>query len=220
MGLDFSIIIDYLPLFVRGIQTTLLLSTLTLIFGLALGIPLAFIRLGKNKFLTLIVKIYVDIIRGTPLLLQLYIFAYAIPLTFSGISLTPFQAGIIALGLNSSAYVSEIIRSGIQSVDTGQYEAGVSIGLSELKVFTKIILPQAFKNVLPSLGNELITIVKESSIVSIVGIVDIMRVADQIKAATFRVFEALIVAGILYYIITKSLSIMVSKLEKRLATND
>jgi His/Glu/Gln/Arg/opine family amino acid ABC transporter permease subunit len=220
MGLDFSIIIDYLPLFIRGIQTTLLLSTLTLIFGLALGIPLAFIRLGKNKLLTLIVKIYVDIIRGTPLLLQLYIFAYAIPLTFSGISLTPFQAGIIALGLNSSAYVSEIIRSGIQSVDTGQYEAGVSIGLSELKVFTKIILPQAFKNVLPSLGNELITIVKESSIVSIVGIVDIMRVADQIKAATFRVFEALIVAGILYYVITKSLSIMVSKLEKRLATND
>jgi polar amino acid transport system permease protein len=220
MGLDFSSIVDYLPLFIRGVQTTILLSGLTLIFGMVLGIPLAFIRLGKNKILTSIVKIYVDIIRGTPLLLQLYVFAYAIPLTFNAISLTPLQAGIIALGLNSSAYVSEIIRSGIQSVSKGQYEAGISIGLSELKVFTKIILPQSFKNVLPSLGNELITIVKESSIVSIVGIVDIMRVADQIKASTFRVFEALLVAGLLYYAITKTLSIMVSKLEKRLAVND
>jgi arginine/lysine/histidine transport system permease protein len=220
MGLDFQSLIDFLPLFLRGIQTTLLLSFLTLVFGLLLGIPLAFIRLGKNKVLSSIVKIYVDIIRGTPLLLQLYIFAYAIPLTFSGINLTPFQAGIIALGLNSSAYVSEIIRSGIQAVDKGQYEGGVSIGLSEIKVFTKVILPQAFKNVLPALGNELITIVKESSIVSIVGIVDIMRVADQIKAATFRVFEALIVAGLLYYLITKTLSILVNKLEKRLAAND
>jgi His/Glu/Gln/Arg/opine family amino acid ABC transporter permease subunit len=220
MGLDFQSIIDFLPLFIRGVQTTLLLATLTLLFGLALGIPIAFIRLGKNKIIAYLLKIYVDIIRGTPLLLQLYIFAYAIPLTFSGISLTPFQAGIIALGLNSSAYVSEIIRSGIQAVDKGQLEGGLSLGLSELNVFFKVILPQAIKNVLPALGNELITIVKESSIVSIVGIVDIMRVADQIKAATFRVFEALIIAGALYYLITKTLAILVAKLEKRLATND
>jgi polar amino acid transport system permease protein len=220
MGLDFQSILDFLPLFIRGIQTTLLLSAATLVFGLMLGVPIAFIRLGKNKLVSYILKLYVDIIRGTPLLLQLYIFAYAIPLTFSGISLSPLQAGIIALGLNSSAYVSEIIRSGIQAVDKGQLEGGLSLGLSELKIFFKVILPQAIKNVLPAIGNELITIVKESSIVSIVGIVDIMRVADQIKAATFRVFEALIIAGILYYLITKTLAILVAKLEKRLATND
>ena len=220
MGLDFQIILDFLPLFIRGVQTTLLLSFLTLGFGMLLGIPIAFIRLGSNKVVSGLLKIYVDIIRGTPLLLQLYIFAYAIPLTFSGISLTPFQAGIIALGLNSSAYVSEIIRSGIQAVDKGQSEGGLALGLSKIQIFRKIVLPQAFKNVLPALGNEFITIVKESSIVSIVGIVDIMRVADQIKAATFRVFEALIIAGLLYYIITKSLAILIAKLEKRLALND
>jgi His/Glu/Gln/Arg/opine family amino acid ABC transporter permease subunit len=220
MGLDFQTIFDFLPLFIRGVQTTLLLATLTLIFGLLLGIPIAFVRLSKNKLASYLLKIYVDIIRGTPLLLQLYIFAYAIPLTFSAISLTPLQAGIIALSLNSSAYVSEIIRSGIQAVDKGQLEGGLSLGLSEIKVFNKVILPQAVKNVLPALGNELITIVKESSIVSLVGIVDIMRVADQIKAATFRVFEALIIAGILYYLITKTLAILVAKLEKKLAIND
>lgn len=220
MGLDFQVILDFLPLFLKGIQTTLLLSFLTLIFGLALGVPIAFMRLGKNKVLRQLLKVYVDVIRGTPLLLQLYIFAYAIPLTFSSISLTPFQAGIIALGLNSSAYVSEIIRSGIQAVEKGQAEGGLSLGLSSIQVFRKIVLPQAIKNVLPALGNEFITIVKESSIVSIVGIVDIMRVADQIKAATFRVFEALIIAGILYYLITKTLAILISKLESRLAIND
>jgi len=218
MTLDFSSIIKFLPLFGKGILVTIGLAISTIIIGILLGTPLSLMLLSKSKVLKRIAKVYVDIVRGTPLLLQLYIFAYALPLSFN-ISLTSIQAGIMALGLNSAAYVCEIIRSGIQAVDKGQLEASRALGLSKWKTMQKVILPQAIKNVLPTLGNEFVTIVKESSIVSIVGISDIMRISDQIRASTWRVFETLIFAAVLYFFITKTISLLINRFERRLHKN-
>lgn len=219
MGLDFSILQDYIGLFLQGLGMTLLISLITVLFGTIIGTPLALIRLSKSKVISIIATSYIEIIRGTPLLLQLYIFAYGIPLAFPFIRFSPFVAGIIALALNSSAYVAEIVRSGIQSIDKGQLEAAKSLGLSYALSMRKVIIPQAIKNVLPSLGNEFVTVVKESSIVSIVGIADLMKVTNTISSQKFRLFEALLFAALLYFIVTFTISKLVNYIERKLSVS-
>jgi len=215
MNLDFSIIVEYFPLFFEGFGLTIGLSALTVIFGFFLGTPIALARMSKNKIIKFLATAYIEVIRGTPMLLQLAIFAYGIPMAFPAIRLSAFQAGVIALSLNSAAYVAEIVRSGIQSIDKGQMEAGRSLGLSNGYTMMKIIIPQAIKNILPALGNEFVTVVKESAIVSTVGIMDIMMVANTISARNFSIFEALLFAALLYFIITFSISKLIGYVEKR-----
>lgn len=139
-------------------------------------------------------------------MIQLYIFAYGIPTLFPSLNIGIYTSGVIALGLNSTAYVAEIYRRGIQAVDPGQMEAARSMGFSRSFAMRKIVFPQAFKNIIPAIGNEFVTVVKESSVVSILGIYDITRVSDLVKASTLKVFESLIIAALLYFMITTILT--------------
>jgi len=216
MQLDFGILVEYLPLFIKGLGMTIGLALLTVVLGTLLGTPLATAKLSQHKVWKRVASIYIEVVRGTPLLLQLYIFAYGIPLAIPSFYISPFAAGVLALTLNSAAYVTEVIRAGIQSVDIGQMEAARSLGLSRSKAMRKVIIPQAFKNVLPALGNEFVTVVKESSIVSIVGIVDVMKITNVVSSQEFTMFEALIFAGLLYFIVTYSISKLIQRMERRL----
>lgn len=218
MNLDFSVIIRFLPLFIQGLFVTIGFAFVTVLLGVLIGIPLSLLRLSSKKWLRFPASSYIEVIRGTPLLLQLYLIAYGIPIAF-GVNIPLIIAGILALAINSSAYVAEVIRAGIQAVDKGQTEASRSLGLSYWQTMRLIIIPQAVKNVLPAIGNEFVTIVKESSIVSIIGIMDLMHVADMIKTQTFRIFEALLMAALLYFIVTYSISSLLRRLEARLKNN-
>lgn len=214
MGLDFAVVLRYLPLFIQGLFVTIGFSIATVILGILLGTPLAMAKISKHKWLSKPASAYIEVIRGTPSLLQLYLIAYGIPIAFN-INIPLFIAGITALAINSSAYVAEIIRAGIQAVDKGQVEASRSLGLSYWQTMRLVIIPQAIKNVLPAIGNEFVIIVKESAIVSIIGISDLMRITDIMKTQTLRIFEALIVAAVLYFAVTYTISSLLRKLEMR-----
>jgi polar amino acid transport system permease protein len=227
MKLDFSFLNNYYGFFINGTKITILLAFFTVIFGLVLGTFLSLMKLSKNKLISLIATSYIEFIRGTPLLVQLYLIYYGFPSigiefpSISGISgSSEFIAGVIALSINSAAYIAEIIRAGIQAVDKGQDEAGRSLGFDYKDTMRYIIIPQAFKNVLPALGNEFIVVVKESAIVSIIGIHDLMYNTDTVRGNTFKAFEPLIVTAVIYFMITFTLSKFVSNFERRLASND
>jgi len=156
---------------------------------------------------------YVEIIRGTPVILQLMIIYYVI---FKSVNINIILVGIIAFGINSGAYVSEIIRSGIKSIDKGQMEAGLSLGLKYKQVMKLIVLPEAFKNILPSLGNEFITLLKETSVGAYIGIIELTKSGDIIASRTYDYFFPLIIVALVYLILTLSLSKMVNVMERRL----
>jgi polar amino acid transport system permease protein len=161
----------------------------------------------------------VEFIRGTPLMVQLFIIYYALP-TIIGLNIPEMQSAIMALAINSGAYVAEIIRAGIQAVDKGQMEAARSLGMPYGMAMRYIIIPQAIKNILPALGNEFIVVIKESSVVSVIGIKELMYNADTVRGNTFRAFEPLIVAAIMYFIMTFTLSKLMGRFERRLKTRD
>ena len=215
--IDFSPIWEFLPNFGQGVLITLLFAFVTIIGGTILGFFLFLLRQSPVRLFSYVAKGYIAMIRGTPLLIQLYLIAYGLPRIIPGMNLGVFVSGLIALALNSSAYVAEIIRSGVQAVDAGQFEAARALGFSRSFTMWRIIFPQAIKHVIPSLGNEFVTIVKESSIVSILGIYDITRVADLVKASTFKVFEALVFAALLYFVITTTLSYFIHLFEKKVS---
>ena len=218
VALDFKPVLEFLPNFGRGVLITLGFALFTIVVGTILGFLLFLLRNSRSKVLSAVAKGYIALIRGTPLLIQLYLFAYGLPRLIPGLNLGIYTSGLLALALNSSAYVAEIIRSGVQAVDEGQIEASRALGFSRSYTMWHIIFPQAIRNVIPSLGNEFVTIVKESSIVSILGIYDITRVSDLVKASTLKVFEALVVAALLYFVITSTLTYLIHKLEGRLTT--
>lgn len=225
--MDFSFLGKYYMFFLNGTKITILLAFFTVLFGLVIGTGLSLMKLSKNMALKGLATAYIEFIRGTPLLVQLYIIYYGLPtlgVEFPSIAFIPssaeFIAGVVALSINSGAYVAEIIRAGIQAVDKGQMEAGRSLGMDFKTTMRYIIIPQAFKNVLPALGNEFIVIVKESAIVSIIGIQDLMYNTDTVRGNTFKPFEPLIVAAVIYFIVTFTLSKMVGNLERRLSTSD
>lgn len=211
--------IQYKKVFFDAVIITLGLSLISVLIGTVLGFLLSLMRLSKNKILNAVSRVYVEIIRGTPLLVQLFIISLG-SYTLFKLELPNLLIGIIAVSLNSGAYICEIIRSGLKSVDKGQMEAGRSLGLSQKQTVKLIIVPQAIKNILPALCGEFITVIKETSIVSYIGISDLFYSYKIVGSATYRQFEAMIIVAILYLIINLVLSYLLTKLEKRLAQSD
>ncbi|TBR81691.1 amino acid ABC transporter permease [Campylobacter novaezeelandiae] len=200
--------------YVKSYFTTLLLTVSSIIIGIVLGFSLAILRFSKIKFLNLIIDEYIDIIRGTPVILQLIIFAFVI-FTF----IDNLYAAILALGLNSSAYIAEIVRAGINSVDKGQMEAARAMGLSYKITMKEIILPQAIKSTLPALANEFISLFKETSAVGFISVLDITMQSKSLQALLYNP-KPIIFTGLVYYVNVKIFTLIVKKLEKRLNSND
>ena len=219
----------YLDLFWQGVVCTISLSALTVILGFILALILALCRLGKLKILNILASIYVEFFRATPLLVQLFIVYYVV---FADISILPgfklfgfirferFFPGVVALAMNSAAYLSEIIRAGIQSIDAGQTEAARSLGLTQWQTMKMIILPQAIKNILPAIANEFVTIIKESSICYTIGVQDIMSAVAAVKGATFSIAEPLVVATALYFCLTFPTSKIIQYFGRRMRRGD
>ena len=205
--------------FWKGLWGTLWISALTVLFGTLLGMLIALMRMGKSKILRAFADIYVEILRGTPILLQLYFFWIGLPKLIP-YELTDTQCILTALIINSSAYISEIIRAGISAVDKGQWEAARSIGLTESHVMTRIILPQAVKNILPALCNEFISTVKGTSLASVFFVGELMTAQRTVQSATFLALESLTIVGIIYFVLNFVLSKMLILLERRLAISD
>jgi polar amino acid transport system permease protein len=218
-AVDMVFLSKYYKFFINGTGITLFLSLFGVIFGVIIGVFLALMKMSKKSFFSMIASAYIEIIRGTPLLVQLFIIYIGLP-KVTGIPFTDLSIGIIAVSLNSAAYVAEIIRAGIQSIDKGQMEAARSLGMTHSMGMRLIIIPQAFKNILPALGNEFIVLVKESAIVSVIGIHDLMYNADTVRGISFKPFTPLFIAAIIYFIITFSLSKLVGILERRLRAGD
>lgn len=230
--MNFSFLAKYWPYYLTGAKNTILIALAAVAIGVLVGMLLAIFRVGKNPFTRFLGTAYVEFIRGTPLLVQLFIIYYglqAIGIKFPdvpwisrilGINFADFMAGVITLGINSGAYVCEIFRSGIQSIDKGQGEASRSLGLSYPKTLLYIIFPQAIRNVLPTLGNEFVVVIKESSIVSIIGIADLMYKANTVRGNTFQPFEPLLVAALVYFALTFPLSKLLAHIERRMKTHD
>lgn len=204
----------------KGIPATVFVSVLSVAIGSVVGLLIALMRTSKNRFLSGISKLYVDIVRGTPMLVQALIFAYGIP-EFIQTHLFYFKwanliiPAIIVCGLNSAAYMSEVIRSGIQAVDKGQMEAARSLGMSKTMAMRLIIIPQAVKIILPAVGNEFVTLIKETSVLSYVGVHEILRKGTLLSAATFEVFPAYIGVALAYLLLTLPLSKLIAVLERR-----
>ena len=184
----------------QGIFTTLFYSILAAFFGIILGSLLAILRYTNNTLLVLIVKVYTSVIRGTPFLLQLFFIYFALPGLLK-INIPIFIAGIAALSINSAAYVAEIVRGGIDSVDKGQVEAAKSLSIPYFPMMLDIILPQALKSILPSLINEVINLIKESAVIGVIGVADLMRRAQIIAAEKYDFVTPLCIAGIIYYLL-------------------
>lgn len=208
---------DRYLLLISGIGVTIKVTILALIIGLILGFLIALCNLSKNKVLKAIGGIYTDVIRGTPSVTQLMIIYFVV---FASIHWEKWIIAAIAFGINSGAYVSEIIRAGILSIDRGQTEAGRALGLSRGQTMVHIILPQALKNVFPALCNEFIVLIKETAIVGYVGLMDIQKAGDFIKSATFLAFMPLISIAIIYYVLIKVLNIGLKKIENALRKGD
>ena len=217
--LDFTILTDYLPMLGQAVLLTLEFTLLSTVVGFLWGIVLSLIKISKIKPLVMFAQFYTSIFRGTPLLVQLMLIYYATPQLFN-YQITALQAGVLTFGLNSAAYISESIRGGILSVDKGQWEAAMSLGVPKYKLLMDIVFPQAFKNTLPSLVNESIALLKDSSMVSIIGVADTMRWASLIQAKTFRAFEAFIVAAVVYYVLVMALTTLGRYLERRVRVSD
>ncbi len=209
----------YYMTFWKGVWGTLWLSALTVFFGTMLGMLIALMRMGKSRILRAFSDIYIEILRGTPILLQLYFFWIGLP-KLVPFELTDTQCILAALIVNASAYISEIIRAGINAVDKGQWEAARSIGLTETHVMTRIILPQAVKNILPALCNEFISTVKGTSLASVFFVGELMTSYKTVQSATFLALESLTIVGIIYFVLNFVLSKMLVLLERRLTISD
>lgn len=207
---------------VDGLKNTLIITFFAVILGMVLGFVVAIIRsthdkTGKLKIINFICRVYLTVIRGTPVVVQLLITYFVI---FGSVRISKILVAVLAFGLNSGAYVAEIVRSGIMSIDNGQFEAGSSLGLSYAKTMIYIIIPQAFKNVLPALANEFIVLLKETSVSGYIALADLTKGGDIIRAATYEAFLPLLAVALIYLIMVMILSWLVSRLERRLAKND
>ena len=214
-----EILIKYSSYFITGLKSTLGLSIISVLIGIVIGSLLALMKLSKHKPLKWIAAVYIEVVRGTPMITQLFIVYFGSYVLF-WLDMNPFIAGIIAVSLNSGAYVAEIIRSGIQSIDKGQMEAGRSLGMTQSMTMKEIIMPQAVKNILPALCNEFITVIKETSIVSVIGVTDLMYNVNIVRGISFRPLEPLLIAAVIYFILTFGLSKAVNILEGKMKQSD
>ena len=205
-----------------GLKTTLIITVFAVIVGLIIGFLVAIIRSahdksGSFKILNAICRVYLTVIRGTPTMIQLLIMNFVI---FGAVSINKIIVGGLAFGINSGAYVAEIVRSGIMSIDNGQFEASSSLGLNYPKTLLSVILPQAFKNVLPALANECIVLLKETSVAGYIAVIDLTKGGDIIRSQTYEAFLPLIAVALIYLIMVMILSSLVTRLERRLARSD
>jgi His/Glu/Gln/Arg/opine family amino acid ABC transporter permease subunit len=217
--LNFSALTPYLPLLGRGVLLTLEFTLLSTAVGFVWGSLLSLIKISKLKPLALFGRAYTSVFRGTPLLVQLMLIYFATP-QLTGFKITPLQAGVLTFGLNSAAYISESIRGGILSVDKGQWEAAMSLGVPRVRMLIDIIFPQALRSILPSLINESIALLKDSSMVSVIAVADTMRWATLVQAKTFRAFESFIVAALVYYLLVMMLTTIGNRIERRSRLSD
>lgn len=204
---------------IEGLSGTLELTFIAVTLGVLLGALVALCKMSHSRIVRFLITVYIEVIRGTPILLQLYIFTFVLPQVLTFMNLSNFMWVAIALCINSSAYVSEVIRSGIQAVDKGQTEAARSLGLSANQTMSKIIMPQAIRNILPALGNEFIMILKETSLASTFFLGDLMTSYLKVKGATYLGFEALIIVGVIYLCLTYPLSKVVEHFEKKMSSD-
>jgi len=204
---------------VDGLVTTLEFTCIAVVLGVILGTFVAMLKMSKFKIVRFLISVYIEVIRGTPILLQLYIFYFVLPSLMPFLDLTQFMWVAIAMCINSSAYVSEVIRSGIQAVDKGQTEAARSLGMSQSQTMTRIVLPQAVRNILPALGNEFIMILKETSLASTFFLGDLMTSQKIVAGATYLQLETLIIVGSIYLCITFPLSKLVGWFETKMSTD-
>jgi len=207
---------------VKGLENTLIITLLAVMLGIVLGFLVAIIRstydkTGKGKVLNLICTVYLTVIRGTPMMVQLMIMCYVV---FGSYNLSKIVVAMLAFGINSGAYVAEIVRSGIMSIDPGQLEAGRSLGFSYAQSMWYIIMPQAFKNVLPALANEFIVLLKETSVCGYIGMMDLTKGGDIIRSRTYEAFMPLIAVALIYLAMVMVLTWLVGKLERRLRTSE
>ncbi len=219
MEFDVSLVTGSLPLLIQGALVTLEITALAVGLGLVFGLLAALAQLSKFTPLRLLAKIYVDFIRGTPLLVQIFIIYFALPVII-GHRIDPFVAAVAACSINSGAYVAEIFRAGIQSIDVGQMRAGLSLGMNWTMTMRYIILPQAFKRIIPPLGNEFIAMLKDSSLVSVIGFEELTRSGQLIIAETYGSLEIWSAVAVLYLIMTLTITRLVSLLEKKFRASD
>ena len=225
MGIT-EIFLNYYQYFLRGTQTTVIVSLITVLLGTVLGCLIALLRLSRFRLCSGFAKLYITVIRGTPLLVQLYIVYYQLHFipwpegSILGVELARVMPCILALSMNSTAYVAEVIRSGIQAVDFGQTEAALSCGMTRTQAMVNIILPQAVKNILPAIGNEFISLLKETSVAGYVAVVDITRAGNLIRNNTYDAVNPLLVVAIVYLSMVVALSQLMRRLERRLGKSD
>ncbi len=216
-SLDFGILAEYLPSIMDGLLVTIKISALSIVFGTVMGIVGALCRISRSFVLRSLGNVYVEWIRNTPLLIQILFIYFGLGVFFN---LSPVVASVFALAFFSGAYVTEIIRAGIQSIHKGQREAALSIGMTEWQAMYLVVLPQAVKRILPPLAGQFITLVKDSSLVSVIAVTDLTYVAKNIVTTTFRAFEVWLAIAAFYFILSFGLSLAVRKLERRLAESD
>ncbi|HHV8921575.1 TPA: ABC transporter permease subunit [Staphylococcus aureus] len=219
MNDDSGFISKYGSFFLKGIKITILISLIGVALGSILGAFVALMKLSKIKIISWIASIYIEILRGTPMLVQVFIVFFGITAAL-GLDISALVCGTIALVINSSAYIAEIIRAGINAVDKGQMEAARSLGLNYRQTMKSVIMPQAIKNILPALGNEFVTLIKESSIVSTIGVGEIMFNAQVVQGISFDPFTPLLVAAALYFVLTFVLTRIMNMIEGRLNASD
>lgn len=215
MTFNFAAIIPSIPIILEGMIVTLKFTFMSLACGLPLGFLLALAKVSPQKALRRFAQVYTSIFRGTPLLVQLGLIYYATP-QIIGYSISAFEAGVLTFSLNSAAYSSEIIRAGIESIDPGQWEAAKVLGLGRRQILLGIILPQAIRNVLPAIVNEMVDLLKESALVSTIGEADLLRQAQKVASEKYLYFEPLIIAAACYYTMVMMISFCAKKLEQKL----
>lgn len=214
MTFDFSLIFDNLSLLLLGAWVTVKITAASVAIGTFIGLFVGIAEIARYWWVRIPAKIYVDFLRGTPLLVQIFIIYFAMPIIL-GVRIDPFVAAITACSINSGAYVAEIFRAGIQSIDKGQMEAGRSLGMSWTATMVYIIIPQAFKRVVPQLGNEFIAMLKDSSLVSVIGFEELTRKGQLIIASTYGSLEIWSAVAVIYLVMTLSITRFVAYLEKR-----
>lgn len=203
--------------FVSGLGYTLLISLFSVILGLAIGVIMALGKLSKFKPFKWFASVYVDIIRGTPTMVQLLIIYFII---FGNVAIERWIVGFIAFGINSGAYIAEIVRGGILSVNIGQTEAGRSLGMTQRQTMTHIIMPQAMKNILPALGNEFVVLIKETAVIGMIANIDLVGAARKVQSLTYDYFIPLISIAVIYYVVIKLISTALNRLEAKMRESD
>ena len=219
MTFDMNLVVNSFPLLLIGAGVTIQITVLSTAIGFVIGLIVGVARISNLRVLRMLAEVYVEFFRGTPLLVQIFLFYFALPV-ITGQRIDPFIAAISACGINSGAYVAEIFRAGIQSVDDGQMEAGRSLGMTWLQTMRYIIVPQAFKRVIPPLGNEFIAMLKDSSLVSVIGFEELTRRGQLLIARTYGSFEIWMSVAVIYLVMTLTISRFVAYLERRYRVHD